>query len=75
MKKCLIAQTLILHYANFDIHKQADLTKCSGLDSSIVYKIDHRVVMDQRTCNKAFLRNISGNEFKHFIHVCVALVS
>ena len=36
------------YYANFNIHKQAELTKNNGLDSSIVYRI-HRVVMEQRT--------------------------
>ena len=42
----------------FNIDKQAEFTKNSGLDSSIVY----RVVIDQRTCNHLFLHNISGNE-------------
>ena len=42
---------LSLYYSNVNIHKQAELTKSNGHDSPVVYKIDHRVVMDQKTCN------------------------
>ena len=59
-KKCLVTLNCpSLHYY-VNIHKQAELTKNIGLDSSNVYRraSDH----DQRTSNHLLLHNISWNE-------------
>ena len=46
-----------LYYANFNIHKQVELTKKkqqenNGLDNSIVYGMEwNGVVMGERTCD------------------------